>query len=693
MSGGVRRLSWRFVPSSTLTSRAARARHTITKPVLEPLEGRQLLALFTGFSHVRNVPTPTGVYSLQIDGPGVLKTQPAGGGSFDVIVLGTTDASTLMITQVRPRYHVANGLMSIDNLTIRSGQIGSILASPVELDGAMSPVNSSVGTLEFGALGPGAHIDVNGGVNTMDVGSVGSGAQIDVNGSVSTMDLGPVESGAQIDINGSVSTMDVGSVESGAIDVSGNVGTMNIGSVGSGAIDVSDNVGTMNIGSVGSSAQIDVNGSVGTMNLGSVNLGPGGSVVITGDLNSAFESPDQSSTTTGTTIASMNLDGGQFVIGGDSLEPITIAGDLSLSYDGLIAIGRDQTGTLSVGGSVILDSGGQIYVGRNLAALTVGGNVLIGPGASGIVVGGDLDAMNVGGIFVGQGSPSAVDLAVGLNLNGFQILGGTSNLIPGETSNPGGLQSANIKVGKNISGLEVSHGIFLSWITAGVSINGGSAPGSTTVTVGADGVTAIYNSEIDAGASITNVTVGGDVTSGFPTGGTTGYPTRIIAGKVRAAALGSTPDQGVYLPNGSISNLTINGALIDAVLAASVAPFGGDGSLPQPPAYGALPQSPSAPIPGVPINYQAPAGLTTNTTTMTTTPNYSIRNVINGVPTGPAAWQSVFLHDTVLNNGSITSTTITGGVVSTQTNQLADMYDYAGLFAVNTIGVTPPQNG
>ena len=156
MSGGVRRLSWRFVPSSPLTSRPARARHTTTKPVLESLEGRQLLALFTGFSHVRNIPTNSGVYSLQIDGPGVLKTQPAGGGSFDVKVLGTTDASTLTITQVRPRFHVANSLMSIDNLIIRSGQIGSILASPVELDGAMTPLSSSVGTLEFGALGPGA---------------------------------------------------------------------------------------------------------------------------------------------------------------------------------------------------------------------------------------------------------------------------------------------------------------------------------------------------------------------------------------------------------------------------------------------------------------------------------------------------------------------------------------------------------
>ncbi len=564
-----------FHPVVPIDVEAGPARHTTTKPVLESLEGRQLLALFTGFSHVRNIPTNSGVYSLQIDGPGVLKTQPAGGGSFDVKVLGTTDASTLTITQVRPRFHVANNLMSIDNLTIRSGQIGSILASPVELDGAMTPLSSSVGTLEFGALGPGA--------------------------------------------------------------------------------------------------QIDVNGSVGAMGVGSVNLGPGGHVVITGDLNGAFQSLGQSSTTTGMTIASMNLDGGQFVIGGDSLEPISIAGDLSLSHNGLFSIGRDQTGTLSVGGSVILDSGGQISVGRNLAALTVGGNVQIDPGASGIVVGGELTQMTVNGFLRGQGSATAIDLGVGLNLDGLTVLGGGAN--------QGGIQSANINVGKNISGLDVLHGIFRSWITAGVSINAITGVND----VGADGVTGIYNSEIDAGTSITNLTVGGDVTSGFPTGDTSGYPTRIIAGKIRAAAIGSTPDQGNYLPNGSISNLVINGALIDAVLAASVAPFGGDGSLPPSPAYGVPPRSAGTP-PGVFTNYQAPAGMTDST------PNYSIRNVTNGVPTGPAAWQSVVLHDTVLNNGTITAT-ITGGVISTQADQTADTYDYAGLFAVNTIGVTPPQNG
>ncbi len=571
MSGGVRRLSWCFVPSSPLTSRPARARHTTTKPVLESLEGRQLLALFTGFSHVRNIPTNSGVYSLQIDGPGVLKTQPAGGGSFDVKVLGTTDASTLTITQVRPRFHVANNPMSIDNLTIRSGQIGSILASPVELDGTMTPLSSSVGTLEFGALGPGA--------------------------------------------------------------------------------------------------QIDVNGSVGTMNVGSVNLGPGGHVVITGDLNGSL------------TIGSMNLDRGQFVIGGDSLGPISIAGDLSLSYNGLLAIGRDQNGTLSVGGSVIIDSGGQLSVGRNLAALTVSGNVLIGPGASGIVVGGDLDAMSIGGYLRGQGSATAIDLGVGLNLNSLTVEGG------GSSTSPGGIQSANINVGKNIIDLDVSHGIFQvshgifrSWITAGVSIN--------EVNVGPDGVTAIYNSEIDAGTSITNVTVGGDLTSGFPTGDTSGYPTRIIAGKIRAAAIGSTPDQGLYLPDGTISAFAIDGSLINSVLAASVAPYGGDGSLPPPVPYGGTPRTSGLPPAGF-SNYNAPGGLTEigSGQNIQYIKNYSIRSYVGGQATPTAVYDTAIdpnIHVNVLDNGTINAT-VSGSVISTQHDVT---FDFTGVFAVNTAGVT-----
>jgi hypothetical protein len=347
---------------------------------------------------------------------------------------------------------------------------------------------------------------------------------------------------------------------------------------------------------------------------------------------------------------------------------------MTLKENGRFYIGRDQTGTISVGGSLVLASGGQLRVGRNLAGLSVKGDVRVNS-TGGILVGDNLDsktdgvpAMTVGGIFRGQNDPTHVDLAVGLNLNGLLVQGGGAN--------QGGIQQANINVGKDHTKLNVPHGIFRSWITAGVSMSG--------VSVGADGVTAIYDSEIDAGTSITNLTVGGDVVSDFPTNPkATGYPTRIIAGKVRGAETGSTPDQGVYLPNGSISGLVINGALIDAVLAASVAPFGGDGSLPPPLMYGVQPQSAGTP-PGVFTNYQAPAGKTG------TTPNYSIRDVNPGSLT--AAWaqpeQPVgSRHATVLNNGSITAK-VTGGVITTQTDpRLDDTYDYAGFFAVNTIGV------
>jgi hypothetical protein len=554
-------------PSAAHSRGAAVRSRRRAEPRLELLEGRQLLALFTGFSHVRNIPTPSGVYSLSIDGPGVLKTTPAGRGTFDVKVLGTSSTSTLTISQVRPRFHLVGGPLLIRNLSINSGQIGGIDAPVAELEGAMTPLNSSPSQISLGGLGR--------------------------------------------------------------------------------------------------NAQIDVRGSVGTMSLGAVDLGPSGHVVIAGDLTGAGSTEGSQGTTAALTIGQMSLDGGQFLIGRDALGMIDVAGDVSLAHDGLFSTGRDMTGGLQVGGSVTLSTGGEILVGRNLEGLTINGDLVVNPSQGGIVVGGNLDGMSVNGVFRGQGSPSAVDLAVGLNLNNLSVLGGA----PGQ----GSILDANINVGKSINGLNAAHGIFRSWITAGVAING--------INVGADGVVAVYNSEIDAGTSITNARFNGDVQSGFPTGDQSGYPTRIIAGKVRGPGSNSTPDQGLYLANGTISDMTITGSLIDAVLAASVAPFGGDGSLPPAPSYGTPPRT-SGPPPGVFTNFQAPAGLTG------TTPNFSIRNV-GGPNADVAAWAQPpeLLHDNVLPGGTIT-VTINGGVTSTQQDTSNDTYDFAGIFAVNTTGVS-----
>ena len=90
------------------------------------------------------------------------------------------------------------------------------------------------------------------------------------------------------------------------------------------------------------------------------------------------------------TIGSFNIDGGRFVIGDDSIAPIAVTGNMTISHDGLFSVGRDLDGSLSVNGNLELDTGGQIFVGRNLCDLTVNGNLIVNPTGSGIVVNGAL---------------------------------------------------------------------------------------------------------------------------------------------------------------------------------------------------------------------------------------------------------------------------------------------------------------
>jgi len=438
---------------------------------VESLEGRQLLSTFTGFTHVRNILTPAGIFSLQVTGPGVLKASPAGHGAINLNVLGTTTNSSLSITQVQPRFHVVNNFLVIQNLTIKSGQIGNIQASPAELDGPMTlpmtPLTTSINTLQFGALGP--------------------------------------------------------------------------------------------------NAQIDVNGSVGSMSVQNINLGPGGHVVIAGDLNS----------------------------------------------------------------------------------LTVTGSLLVNPGSRGIVVRGNLNGLTVNGIFQGQGT-SAIDLSVGLDLTNFTVLSGSSGL--------GSVRSANIAVGKDIVGLNIQHGVFNSLITAGVLISGN---------IGPDGFDAIFDSEILAGAQINNLTINGNVTSDYvtnPKPNPTGYPTRIVAGEVledRAPGRNSQGGfpQGTFTSGGNINNFQITGALIDSVVAASVAPYGGNGTLPFANGFSYSAPPPSvAPTPGEQGTYDAPAGIiiggTVHISTSTTPPvllgfpnfsevSYYNETEINTITTNPITHQII----------------------------------------------------
>ena len=280
-------------------------------------------------------------------------------------------------------------------------------------------------------------------------------------------------------------------------------------------------------------------------------------------------------------------------------------------------------GSMSVQNDVNLGPSGHVVIAGDLNSLAVTGNLLVNPGSSGIMVGGNLNGLTVNGIFQGQGT-SAIDLSVGLDLKNFTVLGGSSNL--------GSVRSANIAVGKDIVGLNIQHGIFNSLITAGVLIDGSPQNGSSGGNIGPDGSDAIFDSQLLAGVQIKNLTINGNVTSDYVTKpNPTGYPTRIVAGEVlEDRAPGRDPQggfpQGTFTSAGNLDNFQITGSLIDSVLAASVAPFGGNGTLPFANGFNYNAAPPSVTPGGQGFNtYDAPAGIIVGGTVSTpvASPNFS----------------------------------------------------------------------
>jgi hypothetical protein len=206
-----------------------------------------------------------------------------------------------------------------------------------------------------------------------------------------------------------------------------------------------NSMSSLELGSIGPDAQIDVNGNVDTMSVAQVALGPTGHVVITGQLNTTNLSGSMN-------IGGFSIDGGRFVIGQDSMAPISITGNMTISHNGTFSIGRDMDEPLSVNGNLVLDSGGQLFVGRNLDSLSVDGNLIVNPSGSGIVVNGELGSLSVAGLVQGQGgttNPTIYDVGVGLGISDLTISGANTNL--------DGLINANIRAGGSISGVAITY--------------------------------------------------------------------------------------------------------------------------------------------------------------------------------------------------------------------------------------------
>jgi hypothetical protein len=329
-------------------------RRPALSPRLEPLEGRELLSVFTGATATRAVRTTGGIFQIQVSGPGLIKVHSAAHSAITVTAFGTTSATTITVGQIRPLWHFPSRDLVLNKVVIVSGQLGSFNATSSELNGSMTQINNTVNSLEFDQIGP--------------------------------------------------------------------------------------------------NAQIKVNGDVGTFSANQVNLGPLGQVVISGALNT-------SDLTGSMTIGNLNIDSGRIVIGGDSIAPISVTGDMTISQNGLFSVGRDMDGSLTVGGDLELSTGGQLFVGRNMSNLTVDGNLIVNPTGSGIVVNGALGSVNVSGVFQGQGgtsTPTLFDLGVGLTLSGLNIAGGTLS--------QNGLINANIRAGSTITGVNIAFGTVNSTI-------------------------------------------------------------------------------------------------------------------------------------------------------------------------------------------------------------------------------------
>lgn len=738
---------------------------------IEPLEGRQLLSHSSGQLLPRAFVHTAGgaAFQIQVTGPGFVTTMPIGHGQVAINLLGTTQDSQVTVTPklIRPRF--AGNHLQIGQLNVRSGQLGSFqAANTADLVGPMTPLNGTVSSLQFDALGGSEQIQANGTLGQLVVtnnATLPAGGGILVNGPVSIggnlndngqLTATTVSVGGSLALNGTLtattltvggSLADGGSLNAGGTTVGGNFlvagkqaelggGNLKIG----GDLDVNSG-GVLHLAGdrtapivVGGSLNLD-NGRLavdrdvlfGIQVGGNLTAVNGGALTVGRDLLGGTFNGSSSSTSTSSITGTGNGSSSSITGGGSTISTTTSNnGNSSTSTSTITTSTATTINGLVVTGDIVLASGGTISVGRDVALLQVGGNLDTSGGGK-LKVGGNVDALTVTGVIKGRYTPvssstpfepaSAADISIGLDLDKLQVLGGVAN--------QGSILTSDIDVGKSINGFQVNHGIFNSLITAGVAIDGtGSLTTAPTNNIGPDGSVAVFDSTILANVQIKNLTIGGDVKSDMPTNPAR-IPTRISAGLDRQNNLSS---------GSNIDNFQITGALIDAVLASAVKPFGGTGRLTN--------VTTNTPGDNGHNTYDAPAGTirvgfvngpnstflnftappynrTTDPTIDDTVfdgsinrsfappiqvPNPGSTTVTSTGPSGTTTVTTVFNNNgtetitTISPNGTFVTTipspntvitlptksTVLGGVISTKHG---DEADYAGIFAADTAGV------
>lgn len=560
---------------------------------MEGLEGRLLLTRAYPFPpippNVRNVIFDRAVYTVKIDGPGVLRARPSGQGSVNLDLLGTTDESVVSVTRRKLGPHAPFSTLPLNQVDVRTGRLGAILAGDAaDLVGTMTPIVGGMSVIQVNAIGPEARVEMLGDLGQLTANRVNlsPGGRVQVYGNLGSMTVGAMslDGGMFLVDQGIVGDATIGdllAVNGGRLAAGTDVASLTIagGAMigGGGTLAVGDDLGTLTVGrdlAITLGGRFEVGGEVeGQIGIGG-SLGMfGGQLTVGTDLGGLAVGRDAQLSQGSILLIGRDLSGpatfgntlvvdNSFIgVGRDVVGPLTIDNNLILDNEAVIAIGRDVRRPLVVGNDLRIAGESRLLFGRNVNGVEVGGNFdTSGVGVA--VVGGNLNGLRIEGAFIGKEVVGDPDLAVGLDLNNLVVLG----FVPFR----GSIVDADISIEKSLVGLDARHGIFNSFITAGVLIDGGAETPSGG-NIGPDGPIAVLNSQIRAGVQIRNLLINGDVVSTAPSD-PTALPTRIVAGQNRA---------GVFSPGGNIDNFQITGSLIDAVIAASVAPEGGDGNLSQ----------------------------------------------------------------------------------------------------------------
>ncbi len=361
-------------------------------PALEALECRRLLSTYFGPSRNRPVLAPSGAYMVQVSGPGAVEVRQAGHGAINLEAYGTNASTTLTITETAPRYHATGQPLLIRNLTIRSGQLGSLSALPVELNGRMTPLSGSVNLLAIGMIGPDAQVNIGGSVAAMVVSSIDLGptGHVAIAGDVNTIVQPGLSTLLPVTTTASPTTV-------GGSAISGITGTLN-------------QYGQMTIGSV------TIDG--GRFLLGRDSLA---SIAINGDLVISHD--------------------GVFSIGRDQDGSFTVNGSVHLNSGGQLAVGRNL-GSLAITGNLVVQPGSGLAVDGALESLTVNGYFQGQGGAStptaiDLGVGLNLSGLTVLGGLSGQGGLINANVRAGGSISGVGITyGATNSTIQGNATMP-----------------------------------------------------------------------------------------------------------------------------------------------------------------------------------------------------------------------------------------------------------------